>query len=155
MTLSKPFVMAACALGALLAAGPAAAQFKDAHEAVEYRHGAFHIMGTHFSRLGAMVNGKVPFDAKAAAANAEMVAQMASLPWAAFTPGSDKDEENTAKPEVWSQPDKFKAAAQKMQDAVVTLNAAAKTGDFDKLKAAFGATGQTCKGCHDDFRKKR
>ncbi len=42
-----------------------------------------------------------------------------------------------------------------MQDAVTKLNVAAKTGNQDQIKAAFGDTGQACKGCHDDFRKKQ
>ena len=33
------------------------------------------------------------------------------------------------------------------------LNAAAKTGNLDAIKTAFGAVGQSCKACHDDFRK--
>jgi cytochrome c556 len=36
----------------------------------------------------------------------------------------------------------------------VKLAAAAKTGNQDAIKAAFGAAGETCKACHDDFRKK-
>ena len=33
------------------------------------------------------------------------------------------------------------------------LVAAAKTGNLDNLKAAFGSAAPTCKGCHDNFRK--
>ena len=33
------------------------------------------------------------------------------------------------------------------------LTAAAKTGNADQLKTAFGATAATCKGCHDTFKK--
>jgi cytochrome c556 len=40
-----------------------------------------------------------------------------------------------------------------MQAAVAKLNAAAKTGNLDAVKTAFGAAGQTCKACHDDYRK--
>jgi cytochrome c556 len=39
-----------------------------------------------------------------------------------------------------------------MQGDVVKLAAAAKTGNLDSVKTAFGAAGQ-CKACHDDFRK--
>ena len=30
----------------------------------------------------------------------------------------------------------------------------AATGDAAAVKVQFGKLGQTCKGCHDDFRKK-
>jgi cytochrome c556 len=148
----KPWSIAA-ATAALLACGPAAAQFKSADDAIEYRQGALAVMGHHFGAIGAMVNGKTPFDAKAAQANADLVLTLSRLPWTAFVEGSDKGDTN-ARAEVWSQPDKFKAAAQKLQDAVVKLDAAAKTGKAEDLKAAFGAAAETCKSCHDDFRKK-
>jgi cytochrome c556 len=35
-----------------------------------------------------------------------------------------------------------------------TLLLAAKSGNLDQLKAAFGPTAQSCKACHDDFRRK-
>ena len=76
---------------------------------------------------------------------------MSTLPWQAFGPGT---EGGKAKPEVWSDNTKFKAAADKMQLAVVDLNKAAQSGDLESIKKAFGAAGSTCKGCHDDFKKK-
>jgi cytochrome c556 len=94
-------------------------------------------MATHFGRVGAMANGKIPFDAKAVADNAEIATMMSKLPYAGFVEGSDKGE-TKAKPEVWSDSEKFKAAAAKMQDEMVKLNAAAKTGNQDAIKAAFG-----------------
>jgi cytochrome c556 len=33
------------------------------------------------------------------------------------------------------------------------LLAAAKTNNLDNLKVAFGATANTCKACHDAFRR--
>ena len=150
----KSWSLAATAAAAFLACGPAAAQFKSPDDAVEYRQGALAVMGNHFGRIGAMVSGKVPFDAKAAQANADLVLTLSHLPWPAFVDGSDKGDTN-AKPEVWSQPDKFKAASAKFQDAAVKLAAAAaKATRPEDLKAAFSATAETCKSCHDDFRKK-
>ena len=149
----KSWSLAASAAAALLACGQAAAQFKNPDDAIEYRQGTLAVMGNHFSRIGAMVSGKVPFDAKAVQANADLVATLAKLPWSAFIDDSDKGDTN-ARPEAWSQPDKFKAASQKLEDATANLAAVAKTGNPDAIKAAFSATGDTCKACHDDFRKK-
>lgn len=39
-----------------------------------------------------------------------------------------------------------------MQDEVTKLAAAAKSGNLDQLKAAFGPAAGACKACHDDFR---
>ena len=149
----KSWSTAAAGTAAFLACGQAAAQFKSPDDAIEYRQGALAVMGHHFGNIGAMVSGKTPFDAKAAQADADLVVTLARLPWGAFVEGSDKGDTN-ARPEVWSQTDRFKAAAQKMQDATVTLAAAAKTGKPQDLKAAFAATAEACKSCHDDFRKK-
>jgi cytochrome c556 len=77
---------------------------------------------------------------------------VSKLPYAGFVDGTDKGD-TRAKPEIWSERAKFDAAASKMQDEMVKLNAAAKTGDPAALKAAAGSVGQACKGCHDNYRK--
>ena len=136
----------------LVTALPAAAQFQKPEDAIKYRKAAFTVMGTHFGRLGAMANGRVPFDAKAAADNAAVVASVAALPWAAFGEGTDKGD-TRAKPEIWKEMDKVKAGATKMQEEIGKLNAAAKSGNADQLKAAFGEAAKTCKACHDAYRK--
>jgi len=147
------WAIAAAAATTFACCGPAAAQFKNADAAIEYRQGALTVMDNHYDRIGAMVKGKAPFDARAAQANADLVVTLARLPWSAFIEGSDKGDTN-AKPEVWSQPDKFKAAAQRLQDATVKLAEAAKTGNPDAVKTAFNATSEACKSCHEDFRKR-
>ena len=148
----KPIVTLTLSIAAATLALPAMAQFKNAEDAVKYRKAAFTVMGNHFARLGAMASGKAPFDAKVAAENAAIVDTMAKLPWAGFVPGSDKGD-TRALPEVWTEAAAFKSAADKMQSEVAKLNAAAKTGNLDAVKTAFGAAGQTCKACHDDYRK--
>ena len=106
---------------------PAAAQFAKPEDAVKYRKAAFTLMASHFGRVAAMANGRIPFDAKIAADNAGLALMLSKLPFAGFVEGSDKGD-TKARPEVWSQPEKFKAAAIKMQDEMVKLDAAAKTG---------------------------
>jgi cytochrome c556 len=131
----------------------AAAQFAKPEDAVKYRKASFTVMGAHFGRLGVMAQGKAPFDAQAAAANADIVANMAKLPWAAFGEGTDQGD-TKAKSEIWSQAAKFKEMSEKLQAESVKLAAAAKTGKEDAFKAAFTATAGTCKSCHDDFKSK-
>lgn len=133
-------------------AAPALAQFQKPEDAVKYRQSALFVMAQHFGRIGAMANGRAPFDAKVAADNAEIVAEMAKLPWAGFVAGSDKIGNTKAKGEIWTEQAKFKEAADKLQAETTKLLAAAKTNNLDNLKAAFGATAGTCKACHDSFR---
>jgi cytochrome c556 len=137
----------------MLAIGlPAQAQFAKPEDAIKYRKASFTVMGAHFGRLGAMANGRTPYDAKAAADNADVVATLSKLPWAAFGEGTDKGD-TRAKPEVWKEAAKYKEAAEKMQAEIMKLNTAAKAGNIDTLKAAFGPAAASCKACHDNFRK--
>jgi cytochrome c556 len=148
------FCASAAALAALAAALPAAAQFAKPEDAIEYRQAVMTVMNTHLGRLGAMVQGKVPFDAKIAAGNANILLTMSMLPYSAFGPGTDMGHDTKAKADVWKDPAKFQAAAKNMQEQVVKLDEAAKTGNLDAVKAAFGNTAKACKACHDDFREK-
>jgi cytochrome c556 len=131
---------------------PAQAQFAKPEDAIKYRKASFTVMAAHFGRLGAMANGRVPYDAKAAAENAEVVSALAKLPWTAFGDGTDKGE-TRAKPEIWKESAKFKEASDKMVAEMGKLNTAAKAGNLDALKAAFGPAAASCKACHDNFRK--
>lgn len=131
---------------------PAQAQFAKAEDAIKYRKASFTVMATHFGRLGAMANGRLPYDAKGAADNAELVSTMSKLPWAAFGEGTDKGE-TRAKPEIWKESAKYKEASDKMQAEILKLNVAAKAGNVEALKAAFGPAAASCKACHDTFRK--
>ena len=144
--------MLVTSVASILMALPAAAQFAKPEDAVKYRKASFTVMAAHFSRVGAMASGRAPYDAKAAAENADIAAAMAKLPWAAFTEGSDKGD-TRAKPEIWKDSAKYKEAADKMQAELTKLSAAAKVGNVDALKTAFGPAAATCKNCHDNFRK--
>ena len=142
---------AACIAALAIAATPANAQFKNAKHAVEYRQGAFKVMALHFSNIGAMVNGKKPFDAAQAAFDANVVQTISALPWVAF--GDDTESLNSdARPEIWLEKDKFLAASKKLQTATAALAETARTGDAAKLKVAFGETARSCKACHDAYK---
>lgn len=133
---------------------PAEAQFAKPEEAIKYRQNALFVMGQHVSRVGAMAAGRAPYDAKLAAESADIIADMARLPWAGFVPGSDKGASTRAKPEIWSEPAKFTQSSDQLIADTAKLAVAAKTGNLDTLKTAFAATAGTCKSCHDAFRSK-
>lgn len=149
----KFVVSAALATFALASAGIAAAQsFQKPEDAIKYRKATMTVQAAHFGTLGAMANGRIPYDAAAAARSADVVAMLATLHWAGFTPGSDKGD-TRAKPEIWSDAAKFKEAGDKLTADTARLASAAKTGNLDNLKAAFGPAANNCKNCHDAFRK--
>lgn len=144
-------MLTAAALVAAFAALPAQAQFAKAEDAVAYRQGAYRVLAQHFGSLGAMANGKAPFDAARAAADGEVLAVIAKLPAAGFVAGA---ESKGAKPAIWTEADKFKQLDQDLVTAAGALATAAKSGDLEQIKAAFGPTAKTCKACHDEFRQK-
>jgi cytochrome c556 len=145
-------LLAAAALAGLVVSLPAAAQFQKPEDAVKYRQSAMFVMANHFGRIGAMVNNRAPYDAAAATMNAEIVATISRLPWAGFVDGTAGSTKGSSSPKIWSERAKFDEGARKMQDEVTKLVAATRTNSLDQIKTAFGAVGQTCKACHDDFR---
>ena len=147
----KKYVTSAAVLAVVLAM-PAHAQFAKPEDAIKYRKASFTVLGAHFGRLAAMASGRAPYDAKLAAENADVIAIVAKLPWAAFGEGTDKGD-TRAKLEIWKESGKFHEASDKSQAELAKVVTAAKTGSLDALKAAVGPAGASCKACHDNFRK--
>ena len=57
-----------------------------------------------------------------------------------------------AKPNIWSEPKRFAAALRTAAADADALAAAVKTGDKQRIAAAFGAMGEGCGSCHRDFK---
>jgi cytochrome c556 len=73
-----------------------------------------------------------------------------------FPPGTEGEAPEgkwAAKPEIWSEPDKFQAAIKKVADQIAALTVEVKSGDKAKAQALFKEIG-FCSGCHDTFRAK-
>jgi cytochrome c556 len=147
------FLLVSGALLSPLWMSSASAQFAKPEDAIKYRQSAFIVMASQFGRMQSTVKGQVPYDAAAIKANVALVKTLSTLPWGAFGPGTEG--KSAAKPEVWSDAAGFKAAQTKFEGAVVKLSAAADSSDLDKLRAAFGDVGASCKACHDAYRVKR
>lgn len=128
------------------------AQFAKPEDAIDYRKAAFTLMGNHMGRISAVVKGEKPFDKNEVAASASIIEKVSHLPWEAFGKGT---EGGRAKNEIWSEMDKFKASADKNIKAISELDKAAKSGNLDAIKKAFGEVGQSCKTCHDSYRNKK
>ena len=147
----------ATAVLATASAGIACAQQgPKAEDEIRYRQSVMNVMGRALGPMGAMAQGKVPFNATVAQKNSALVEALISLPWNSFGPGTDKGAPNRADANIWKEPAKFKQSNEEIQKVVANLAAAAKTGDEAKFKAAFAEVPKSCnKGCHDDFRTKQ
>jgi cytochrome c556 len=144
----------AVALAAGLVAGtalPAQLQFSRAEDAVKYRQGALFVLAQHFSRIGAMATGRMPYDPKAALEHAEVVASLSRLPLDGFGAGAERAPAR-ARPEVWTETARFREHNDRFVAESAKLVAAARTNNLDALKTAFSSTAGTCKSCHDAYR---
>ncbi|TKB55327.1 c-type cytochrome [Ferrimonas aestuarii] len=127
--------------------------FEDASDAIEYRQHAFSLIKENFGEIYAMVKGKKPMDAEQFQRRAEHLALLSNIPFDAFkVKGSDQGD-TEALPSVWSDNAKFMEIASEFQMATQQLVSASQSGDDKAIKQAFGATGKTCKGCHDNFKR--
>lgn len=142
----------ACVTLAPLWSTPAAAQFAKPEDAIKYRQSALTLIASHFGRMQPVIKGQAPYDKAQIKANVDLLKSLSTLPWAGFGPGT---EGGAARPEVWSDAAGFKQKQQAFEANVVKLSAAADAGDLDKLRAAFGDVGASCKACHDVYRAKK
>lgn len=125
--------------------------FESTEDAIEYRQAAFKLIGNVFGgRLAPVAREEVDFNAEEVENNAEILKVLISLPWVAF---EDETKGGDTKDSVWSNKADFDQKAEDSVVAVKELEEAAESGDLGKFKAAFGKVGQSCKACHDAYRK--
>lgn len=137
---------------AIAAATPTSAQFAKPEDAAKYRQSVMFLQTTHLGRINGLLKADKP-NLQAIVENATILDNVNRLFFAAFVPGSDMVPNSRAKPEIWTDQAKFKQYADKLNADMSGLVAASKSNDSAATKAAFGAVAQTCKGCHDTFRR--
>jgi cytochrome c556 len=120
---------------------------------VKQRQAAMTLQGKYLGPIGAMLKGAAPYNADVVAVNATYLENLARMPWDGFV-ASTQGEKSKAKPNVFTDAAKFKAAADALEAATVKLGAAARAKDEAGVRASFGAVAKACGSCHDDFREK-
>ena len=147
-------VIGAVVAGSLAPSFSRADEPSPADEAIQYRQAVYTVLGTNFMPLGAMLQGKAPFNGAVASKSADRVAYLATMVGDAF-PEISKNGKTSAKPEIWTHRadfDKKVAALVSSTDALAKLLRKDRT-DSAAFKKAAGAVGQSCKSCHDDYKK--
>jgi cytochrome c556 len=139
---------------AVVAAVAQAAEPTRAEMLVKFRKAAMDVLAGSFSPLGAMADGKLPYDAKRAQVLAQRTAVLAGIAGEVFPPESKTGGETKAKPEIWSNRAEFDQRVTRLLDTTAALASAAKPGTLEALKPAVGDVGQSCKACHDKFKAK-
>ena len=146
---------------ALVIAGLASASFAQQslkpEEMIKIRKAGYSFMSWNMGKIKANLDGNFNKEQVVAAANV-VAATASSGMGALYGPGSDKDvgdQKTRVKPELFmpQHQDKLKEVATNFNREANELAKVAATGDVAAIKAQFGKTGGTCKGCHDAFRK--
>ena len=121
---------------------------------VKQRQAAMTLQGKYLGPIGGMLKGSVPYNADTVALNATFLENLARMPWDGFQP-STSSVKSAARPEIYKDAAKFKAASDALEAATVKLGAAARAKDQAGVKASFGGVAKACGSCHDDFRVKQ
>lgn len=136
------------------------AQDKGPHDAaIKGRQAMFQTYSFNMGILGAMAKGKIEYNADLAAESAANLNAAVNFGQSAMWPeGSDNETPGNAKtralPAIWSNFPDVLEKSKALQQASETLVGEAGNG-LDALQSAIGAVGDSCKGCHDDYRAKK
>ncbi len=137
--------------GVLVITTPALAD--KAADAVDYRQGIMTAIGWNIGPMGAMVKGKIPFDATRFAFLAGRSAMLAPMASEGFSVDS-KQAKSHAKATLWDNKEDFDKRMKEFVGATTKLAEVAKSGDEAAMKKEFGNTVHSCKGCHDKYQVK-
>ncbi|MCC7312533.1 MAG: cytochrome c [Sulfuritalea sp.] len=128
-----------------------------AEDQIRWRQSAYHTMAWNMARIKANVEGTYNKDQVVEAANVVQAIANSKM-GALFQPGTDKGKgwkETRVKPEFFkpeSKDELGKLAGAYNKEANEMAKVAA-TGNAAAVKAQFGKLGESCKACHDKFRK--
>ena len=135
-----------------LFAGAATVQAEDPENYIKYRQAMMTAIGGHNGAATQIVRGKVDPDGDLVMHAKALAALSSNIP-RLFPEGSDFGE-TKAKDEIWSQWDKFEQAANDAKMATAAFSEAVSSGDADRIAKTFKDVGDSCKGCHKEFRQK-
>jgi cytochrome c556 len=149
----KRLALAAAVLFATTTLAPAVQAAGDPNaQAIKYRQSAYTVLAAQFGYMGAVVGGKMPYDAKAFQLRAERSVVMGQILPEVFPAGSDKGAPTEAKPEIWQQQVEFKKLLADTQDKLGALSKTAAGGNLEAIKPVFAAAAESCKTCHKKFK---
>ena len=152
-TCIKPLL---AALAITLSAGAMAQQAPKPEQQSKWRQSAYQVLAWNTGRIKANVEGQYNKDEVIKAANAIAALANAGI-GTLYGPGTETGKgwhDTTVKPELFTDGKKVGEVAGNFNKEANELAKIAATGDVAAVKAQYTKLTQTCKACHDDFRKK-
>ena len=139
---------------AAIASSAAAQVVGKMEDQIRWRQSAYHTMAWSMARIKANVDGQYNKDQVVEAANVIQAIANSKM-GALYQSGSDKGKgwkETRLKSEFFGSPDLGQIAGN-FGSAANEMAKVAAGGDATAVKTQFGKLGETCKGCHEKFRK--
>ncbi len=118
---------------------------------IRYRQTTMKSMGAHMSAIKFVVDGKVTNRALLAA-HAQAVHGV-SLGLTDLFPKLERSP-SAARPEIWSDPKGFRAAAAVLERESSRLAVLASKNDWKAFDAQFARVADACEGCHRKYRQR-
>lgn len=123
-----------------------------AEKVVAYREKAMKAAANHLGLASMLAKGEI-HRASDWSLHAEALHDLGASFASLFPEGTGPDKvKSESKPEIWTQRDKFLAAAAAFEAETLKLVDVAKTGDLAAYKAQTDKVGQACGACHEPFR---
>lgn len=143
------------ALAALVAAGVAVPAVAGAPEVARSRIETYRELGAAFKGINDGLRAS-EVQTVLIAQSARQVRNVAQAQYTLFPAGSGPQPgvKTNARPEIWSQAGKFKAAQDSFAKAAGAFQQAVNAKNVAAMRTQAKALGATCKGCHDAFRNR-
>jgi cytochrome c556 len=153
--MSKCIKSLVAVLALSLSAAALAQQAPKPEQIIKWRQSVYQVLAWNTGRIKANVEGQFNKDEVVKAANAIAAIANSGI-GSLYAPGTDTGKgwhDTTVKPEIFTDKKAAEVAGNFVKEANELAKVAA-TGDVAAIKAQHGKFTQTCKACHDDYRKK-
>lgn len=144
------------ALSLSVAGGALANGALKPEEMIKYRKATYNFMAWNMGKIKASLDGTFNKDDVANAAGAIAAAANSGM-GALYGRGTDRNvggEKTRLKSEFFKEPDKVREIATNFNNQANEMAKVAASGDVNAVRAQFGKLGDSCKACHDRYRKK-
>jgi cytochrome c556 len=135
----------------LLCLSVTAAAATSPADAIKYRKAVMNALAAHVSGLSLINFGKVEHQTHLQA-HATAIADLGAQSKVLFPAGTESGNTD-ALPLIWKEQKQFNELLDKLQASTAKLRDAAIANDKAGMNAAFKGMGESCKGCHDRYRK--
>jgi cytochrome c556 len=120
-------------------------------DAIKYRKAVMSALSAHVSAFMLLNFGKVEHEGHLKA-HANAIADLGAQAKVLFPAGTDTGDTD-ALPLIWKEQEQFNKLLTDLETSSGKLRLAVQSNDKPGAMAAFKSMGESCKGCHDRYRK--